>query len=229
MATKSINPASSQDVQSLWAELNNVPVSDDGFIDEAFRGFPKGTDLHDIWHWIEKTFDVSVHDLMFNRVSPQVKVAAIDHETFQTEAEKHLEALRTMIEDMPFRGNSCEESQKVCLMQALSGLEAYVSGVQPFDFVKAGDLDLVCGGRLELVDSAEQTFNDHPDFKLFRVQVWFDDGDEDSEILEDHECLVCAASKQDVEAMRASLGGMLGVDSDLVATIGNLEQVYPPE
>lgn len=46
--------------QALWAELGNVPVTDDGELEEAFLHFPKGADREDVWQWFEETFDISV-------------------------------------------------------------------------------------------------------------------------------------------------------------------------
>jgi hypothetical protein len=52
--------------QALWDALGNVPVDDEGFLQEPFLElFPVGTDREDIWHWIENKFDIPVHDLMF--------------------------------------------------------------------------------------------------------------------------------------------------------------------
>ncbi|WP_207308927.1 hypothetical protein [Marinobacter salicampi] len=47
----------------LWAELGNVPVTQDGELEEAFLHFPKGTDREDVWQWFETTFDISVATL----------------------------------------------------------------------------------------------------------------------------------------------------------------------
>lgn len=49
----------------LWAKLGNTPVNDDNETEEAFLHFESGTDCHDIWHWFESEFNVSVAtDLM---------------------------------------------------------------------------------------------------------------------------------------------------------------------
>lgn len=37
----------------LWRLLGDIPVNDDGFIEESFLGFPVGTHREDIWHWFE--------------------------------------------------------------------------------------------------------------------------------------------------------------------------------
>jgi hypothetical protein len=49
---------------NLWERLGDVPVNDDGEIEEDFLHFPTGTDREEIWSWIEETYDVSVYDLM---------------------------------------------------------------------------------------------------------------------------------------------------------------------
>jgi hypothetical protein len=49
----------------LWSALGNTPVNDDNETEEGFLHFESGTDCHDIWHWFEDEFNVSVAtDLM---------------------------------------------------------------------------------------------------------------------------------------------------------------------
>ncbi len=51
--------------QEIWDDLGNIPVDDDGCIEEDWREFDKGTDRQDIWHWFESTWNISVAvDLM---------------------------------------------------------------------------------------------------------------------------------------------------------------------
>jgi len=56
---------------SLWDELGDTPVDDDGCLDEDFTThtgevFEKGTDREEIWQWFESCFKLSVaEDLMF--------------------------------------------------------------------------------------------------------------------------------------------------------------------
>lgn len=60
------NPKITKQVQVIWEELGKTSIDSDGVIQEDFGGFPAGTNREDIWHWIECTFDISVHDdLMF--------------------------------------------------------------------------------------------------------------------------------------------------------------------
>jgi len=60
MTTKKIKQA-----LEVWDKLRDIPINDDDEIDLAFMHFEKGTDLDDIWHWIENTYDVSIgNDLM---------------------------------------------------------------------------------------------------------------------------------------------------------------------
>ena len=50
----------------LWDILGDTCVNDVEEIDEKFLDFEKGTDIYEIWHWFEETFDISVaEDLMF--------------------------------------------------------------------------------------------------------------------------------------------------------------------
>lgn len=52
--------------RELWELLGDVPVNDNEEIDEPFNGFEKGTDVHEIWHWFEETFNISIaKDLMY--------------------------------------------------------------------------------------------------------------------------------------------------------------------
>ena len=62
--TMKILIVNSETAKSIWEDLGNIPVNDDGEIQEEFLGFQEGTDREDIWHWIEDTFNVSVVDLM---------------------------------------------------------------------------------------------------------------------------------------------------------------------
>lgn len=50
----------------VWEELGSVPVSVDGVIEESFKHFEEGSALDDVWHWVEDTFDVSVHELLYS-------------------------------------------------------------------------------------------------------------------------------------------------------------------
>lgn len=51
--------------KELWEELGDIPVNDQEEIDEPFLDFEIGTDIYEIWHWFEETFNVSVaKDLM---------------------------------------------------------------------------------------------------------------------------------------------------------------------
>lgn len=54
-----------QRAQYIWQKLGDIPTDDDGNIEEAFHSFSVGTNREQIWHWIERTFNISVHELMF--------------------------------------------------------------------------------------------------------------------------------------------------------------------
>jgi len=54
----------------LWQQLGDIPVNNDGDIEEAFYDFAIGTDREEIWHWIEETYNVSVGDIMNGIVTP---------------------------------------------------------------------------------------------------------------------------------------------------------------
>lgn len=41
------------ELETLWAQLGDIPVNDNDGIDQDFLHFPKGTDKLEIWHWFE--------------------------------------------------------------------------------------------------------------------------------------------------------------------------------
>lgn len=44
-----------EELERLWAELDDIAVSEDGeYLDEPFQGFPAGTPKEDVWHWFEE-------------------------------------------------------------------------------------------------------------------------------------------------------------------------------
>lgn len=49
--------------KAVWEALGDVPVTDDMELDTPFFHFDAGTDAHEVWHWIESTFEVSVTEL----------------------------------------------------------------------------------------------------------------------------------------------------------------------
>ncbi len=50
--------------QKLWQQLGDIPVNDDGEIEEPFLDFEIGTDREEIWQWFEETFGVTLGDLL---------------------------------------------------------------------------------------------------------------------------------------------------------------------
>lgn len=56
-------------VKKLWNEFGDVPMNPETkCIEEAWHGFPSGTNREEIWHWFEETFDVRVADLMYGGI-----------------------------------------------------------------------------------------------------------------------------------------------------------------
>lgn len=54
-----------KEAKRLWADLEDVPVSETECLEIEWNGFPVGTFREDIWKWFEETYDVSVAvDLM---------------------------------------------------------------------------------------------------------------------------------------------------------------------
>jgi len=54
--------------RQVWQELGNIPTDNEGCILEVFLPFSIGTYNEDIWQWIEDEWDVSVYNLMFNKI-----------------------------------------------------------------------------------------------------------------------------------------------------------------
>ena len=55
------------EAKKLWEMLGDIPVNDDMEIESEFLSFPIGTDCHEIWHWFEDIYNLSVaEDLMYN-------------------------------------------------------------------------------------------------------------------------------------------------------------------
>lgn len=49
----------------LWAQLGNIPVNEDGCLEEPFLEFGIGTDREDVWAWFEEQRpDIKVANLM---------------------------------------------------------------------------------------------------------------------------------------------------------------------
>lgn len=43
-----------EDLHALWQSGKDVPISDEGYIEEPWAGFPDGTFREEIWRWFEK-------------------------------------------------------------------------------------------------------------------------------------------------------------------------------
>ncbi|MAD79222.1 MAG: hypothetical protein CMJ50_00045 [Planctomycetaceae bacterium] len=46
--------------RALWSALGDVPVNEDGELEEAFYDFEEGCDREYIWGWFEETFDICI-------------------------------------------------------------------------------------------------------------------------------------------------------------------------
>lgn len=56
-----------QAAKSTWSALGDIPVDEDGeYTEEDFLHFPAGSEVLDIWHWIEHKFDISIGETFFN-------------------------------------------------------------------------------------------------------------------------------------------------------------------
>ena len=54
----------SETLETFWNELGDIPVDDDGIIQESFLWWPKGTDREDIWRWFDEKYPGGVAKLM---------------------------------------------------------------------------------------------------------------------------------------------------------------------
>lgn len=55
-----------QDVKELWNQFGDVPMDlKTESLELPWHGFQKGTFREDIWHWFERTFEISVTELMY--------------------------------------------------------------------------------------------------------------------------------------------------------------------
>lgn len=55
---------SPESLETFWSELGDIPVDDDGIIQESFLWWPKGTYREDIWRWFDEKYPGGVVKLM---------------------------------------------------------------------------------------------------------------------------------------------------------------------
>lgn len=144
-------------------------------------------------------------------------------EDFQNECGPHIEALQALLDRMPEHGLKSEDCQRLTLLNALSKFENAVDSVEPFDFV---DVDMM-NSDLHLKDSAEEAFNEDPSLKLYEVEVWFNEEEDTTTVVEDYICLIAAESEEQVEFMGEQIHQMLSVDDALFVNINHIELVHP--
>ena len=68
-----------------------------------------------------------------------MKAEHMKADQFKIKAQKHIEQLFSMIDEMPYKGDLCSESQRVCLIIRLRSFEALVNGVTYTDFISDDD------------------------------------------------------------------------------------------
>lgn len=56
------------------------------------------------------------------------------HEVFVDRAGRLIDDLHELIKQMPYKGDKCWQSQKMCLSNALSAFEHNINGTTPEDF-----------------------------------------------------------------------------------------------
>lgn len=54
----------SKELKEVWEELSFIGVGEGDLTLGSFLHFPEGTEIYDIWQWIENKYDVSVSELM---------------------------------------------------------------------------------------------------------------------------------------------------------------------
>ena len=76
---------------------------------------------------IRKTVSEALDDLGFKHDNQ------ID--AFTTDALRHVNGLRKVIERLPNKGNRCENSQKVCIMHSIIQIERLIESLTDDDFI----------------------------------------------------------------------------------------------
>ena len=51
-------------VEGLWESLGDIPVDDDGYLEEEFLHWGAGVDREDVWHWFDSKHSKGVVYLM---------------------------------------------------------------------------------------------------------------------------------------------------------------------
>jgi hypothetical protein len=63
----------------------------------------------------------------------------ISTEKFKNELYRLLRQIETAVELMPYKGDKCEDSQRICLIQAINELEHTINGISDKDLVDSTD------------------------------------------------------------------------------------------
>jgi len=58
---------------------------------------------------------------------------------FKERLESLVSEIENVIDEMPFKGNSCQESQKICLIQALNKFSFAINGIEKDDLEEIYD------------------------------------------------------------------------------------------
>ena len=54
-----------EELENLWQQLGDIPISDTECIDEEFHIWKRGTDRIEIWYWFDEMYKEGVYKLMF--------------------------------------------------------------------------------------------------------------------------------------------------------------------
>lgn len=54
-------------IEFLWRRLGEIPVDDDGYIQEDYMGYDAGTDREEIWEWFDEHYSGGISALMYGR------------------------------------------------------------------------------------------------------------------------------------------------------------------
>jgi len=69
----------------------------------------------------------------------QLKEYQAKYEKYKKEVEELLDRVFYLTEDMPYQGDTCETSQRVCLLNAIGKVQSNVNGLEVSDFFEDED------------------------------------------------------------------------------------------
>jgi|SanBayMetagenome_1026888.scaffolds.fasta_scaffold00620_8 hypothetical protein len=55
-------------------------------------------------------------------------------EEYKNQMEKLLDEMKSLTDQLPYKGDKCKDSQKMCLLQAIFEVSVCLNGLEPSDF-----------------------------------------------------------------------------------------------